>query len=460
MTEIQDLLGLYGAIDRAIVADPSLAEVAAPFLGPYRGGAAAGWFDEFTRWTSRRTGVEPEEQYPDLDRALTGLAGAEPTPRMAARRLLAVAVAGRVIDRVGHGGGDAVGSISALTAPGLAADEDTAAQLFELMLSDQPGAAADDATTGPESLAHWWSSLLHEAKARGLIADSLARQSTVPPCSGRLVQVGAGGLAAALSTRFCTDQLTLAEAKGFLDPASWPGCHPFWCEMTQTGVSSAGNPIYREVVSVDCDNRAQVWTAEVCLEFQFLDLPGGGALVTYRLCEGFPQPDDLVVVDSGTLAVWEQDGNVCVHTTKRIRFDHPFDGPSLAMLMCALGYGSVAEDLVFSCAVGSGEGSAGAATFSGRDPADVVRDRWGGAAFDDTVQAAVTATTRCIEDCADAYRAAYGKAEDGTYTADDLVQDGVAMSLRLLRDVGLVADLGVRAARSVARTDTPPARSS
>jgi hypothetical protein len=459
MTEIQDLLGIYGAIDRAIVDDPSLAEVAAPFLAPYRGGAAAGWYDEFLRWTGP-TDVVPEEQLPDLDRALASLAETEPRPRMAARRLLAVAVAARVIDRAGLGGPDVASTIRTLTSPGLAADEDAAAALLELALSDQPGAAADEDSPGWPGLAGWWSSLLREAGARGLIPDSLARQHVVPPCSGRVVEVGAGGLAAALSTRFCTDQLTLAEAKGFLDPASWPGCHPFWCDMTETGVSSSGNPIYQEVVSLDCLNRTQVWTLEVCLEFQFLDLPGGGALVTYRLCEGRPEPGDVVLVDEGSLAVLEQDGQVCVHTTKRIRFDHPFDGPSLAMLMCALGYGSVAEDLVFSCAVGSGEGAARATSFPGRDPADIIREPWGGAAFDDTVDAAVTATTRCIEDCADAYRAAYEKVAAGHYTADDLIQDGVGMSLRLLRDVGLVADLGVRAARSTARSDTTRPRPS
>jgi hypothetical protein len=458
MTEIQDLLGIYGAIDRAIVHDPSLAEVAAPFLGPYKDGAAAGWYDEFLRWTGH-TEVDPEEQHQDLDRALASLAETEPTPRMAARRLLAVAVAARVVDRVGLRGPDVASTIRALTTPGLATDEDAAAALLELALSDQPGAAADEDTTSGPGLAHWWSSLLRDAGANGLIPDSLTRQHVAPPCSGRLVEAGAGGLAAALSTRFCTDQLTLEEAKGFLDPSRWKDCHPFWCDMEKTGVSSSGNPIYREVVSLDCANPTQVWTLEVCLEFQLLDLPGGGALVTYRLCEGRPEPGDVVLVDEGSLAVFEQGGQVCVHTTKRIRFDHAFDGPSLAMLMCALGYGSVAEDLVFSCAAGSGEGAAGSTAFPGRDVADALRDPCD-AGLDETLREAVTATTRCIEDCATAYRAAYGKVAAGTYTADDLVRDGVAMSMRLLRDAGLVADLGARAARSAARTDTPRTRRS
>ncbi|MEQ1786785.1 MAG: hypothetical protein ABL966_07015 [Acidimicrobiales bacterium] len=464
MTEIQDLIGIYGAVDRAISADPGLAELAAPFLGPYTDGAAIGWFDEHTAWTSERTGIAPADQYPDLESALVDLATIAPRGRMLARRLLAMTVAARVLGEVAdvH---DPV-FVAPLAVDGLAADLDGADRLIELMLDDLlfPDLGS-------------WEAFVTQAFAEGLVAESVLRQSTAPPCSGKLVMVDVHGdpdPVATISSHFCTDQLTLEQAKRFLDPAVWPRCSSLWCEMEQTGVSKAGNPVYREVVSVDCEHRDQVWTAEACLEFKLVNLPDGGALLTYDLCEGSPKPGDMVVVDSGSLTVVQTGNQVCVWTTKRIKFDHPFSGPSLALLTCALGYGAVAEDLVFSCALADGTTTEGS-PFPGQDPpitqptqpgddpmakpdttATVAKDDGERESPDikSVIDDAVDTTKRCIEECAEAYQSSYEKVSTGCYTADDLVQDAANMWTRMVRDVAKVADLSVKAMTATADRST------
>ena len=39
-------------------------------------------------------------------------------------------------------------------------------------------------------------------------------------------------LATVIQTSFDTDLLTFEEACAFLEPAGWPDCNDFWCEMS------------------------------------------------------------------------------------------------------------------------------------------------------------------------------------------------------------------------------------
>ena len=54
-----------------------------------------------------------------------------------------------------------------------------------------------------------------------------------------------------------------------------------------------------------------------------------------------------------------------------------------------------------------------------------------------------------MNECSDAYLAAYAKIEHGTYTADDLVTDVTRMWTRYLRDGATALDLATRAAVAV-----------
>ena len=323
MTEIEDVMGVWGAIDQTVVENPEaaingvpLVEVVGSFVGPYNQGAA-GWFAEFTAWTEERLGIASAEQYPTLDVALSRLAERAPVGRQQARRLHVLAVAARVFPELRQTDNDmnalAIGAITQLCPE--TDDTDRGEQLLNLVCDD-------------EIFPHLgrWDVLLATASDAGLITTTLAIQATAPPCSGDLVVVELPGgdtdPVATLQTSFWTDELTLEQAKRFLEPSLWPGCNGFWCTMQRIATSARGNPIYREVVSVACNN-PNVWRAETRLEFAMVNLPDGGALVSYDLCEGLPLLGDLIVVDSGSLVVVREGTGVRVTTTKRILFDHP-----------------------------------------------------------------------------------------------------------------------------------------
>lgn len=463
MSETEDLLAVHGAIDRAVAADPELVSVVAPYLGAYADGGAVGWFDEFVAWTLERTGGDASP-LPELEAALRNMADRAPSPRAAARRLLALGVAARVFPELRDAGSPA--SVQgALTVNNLAGfdNDDRAAELLALLLDDEWFASMSD-----------WPKLIEAAFDANLIPATVAMQGAAPPCGGRLVVVqNPGDLspAAALTTEFWTDQVTLDQAMRFLEPVNWPGCCDLWCSMTETGVSAAGNPEYHEVVSLDCTQPTATWTAEADLEFRFVAMPGG-ARVSYDLCQGRPQPGDLIVEDSGMLAIQQEGNGIRVMTTKRIRFDHPFSGPSLAMLLCALGYATAVEDMVFGCAATS-DGSAGTPfpAVSGTTQGGTVikpgtqaqahhaatggqQDAAAAKAVQEAVDDAVSAAKQCIDDCVAAYTASYEKVAAGSYAADDLVNDMAKMWARLLRDAALVADLGLRATRAAAASST------
>ena len=484
MTEIEDRMGVWGAIDQAVVDNPEepidgvpLAELVGRYLGPYNQGGA-GWFGEFTAWTEELTHVAPAEQYPPLDLALSNLADRAPVGREQARRLHALAVAARVFPVLREPDHElhplVIGAIAQLCPE--PDNFDTGEQLLNLVCNDDlfPDLGA-------------WEVLLVTASDAGLITSTLLIQATAPPCSGELVTVvlpgGDPDPVPTLSTGFCTDQLTIEQAKRFLEPSNWPNCNDLWCTMVQTGTSAQGNPTYREVVSVDCNN-PNAWQAETFLEFVMAPLPDDGALVSYNLCDGLPQQGDPILVDSGSLVVVQQGNEVCVSTTKRILFDHPFSGPSLAALSCALGYGAVAEDLVFTCAVAPENQNTGAGTdFPGvgpSEPADgaakkasknatkkaakakkgkkAKKAKEKAPAGDDcdamqgVVDDAVDAAKTCIDDYVAMYKKSFAKVTAGRYSANDAMQDMAVVWTRLLRDGATAFDLGMRASRAAANT--------
>ena len=75
MSELEDLIGIYGAVDRAVQANSEpFASTVAPFLGGYvRDPRAIGWFDEFEAWT-REVSENNEFAFPDFGSAIRNLA--------------------------------------------------------------------------------------------------------------------------------------------------------------------------------------------------------------------------------------------------------------------------------------------------------------------------------------------------------------------------------------------------
>lgn len=422
MGEIEDLIGIYGAIDRAVAEDSERRAPVSRLLPPYRT-AEVHWFDDFVAWTiEQRDDASPDPPpFPPLQAALGDLAGIEPRVRMRARRLLAVAVAVQAFPELGPDGSAAGLAHGALGVPGLAGDEDRAQRLLELLADESLLPAIDN--QAPGALDAWWTNLLAVASFQGLIVDAAAMGPR--PCSGRLVTVdlpGGAGPVATLETEFETDRLSFDQAIAFLEPVNWPQCSDFWCEMRKVGVQSTSLQQYHEVVSTACEHRQIAWTIEAELDFSFTRLPDV-AITEYQLSAGHPLPGDDVLVDDGSLVVRRLGTGAAsrlrITTTKRVKFDHPFSGEALAMIMCALGYATVAEDLVFSCAaVGGGTG---------------------GTPF--PAAPLPTPVKPCVDACA----------------PDALVQSMANMWLCAFREGAAVIDRGARNARMTARGRKPPA---
>jgi len=441
MGEIRDLIGIYGAIDRATMEESERRARVSQLLPVYQH-PDVHWFDDFEEWTNAKREDTEEPPFPSFEDALRGLAGVEPRGRMRARRLFAIATAAHAFPELLESHGESTALAAALRVGSLAEDDERAQNLLELLGDEQLLLESDD-------LDAWWQSVLAVASYNGLIADTAGMGPR--PCSGRLVMVdlpGGKGPVATLRTEFETSEIDFDHAGRFLEPVNWPDCSDFWCEMTKLGEQPPGVHQYHEVVSTDCPSKESAWTIEAELDFSFTRFTDT-AITEYRLRDGHPLPNDDVLVDEGSLVV-RQIGSVAkprlrVTTTKRIMFNHPFSGEALAMIMCALGYASVVEDLVFSCAT---SGAAGAGTsFPGESPA--AGPTKGGPP---DLGPVIEAVKECIDDWADAAEASSKKMAEGRYTADALVQDMARAWVRIVRDGATALDVSVRSARMPAGT--------
>lgn len=414
MGETKDLIGIYGAIDRAVAEEPERRARAARLL-PVYAKPDVRWFDEFEAWADEKRGAHDRQPIPSLPEALRGLGATESRGRMRARRLFAIAVAVRAFPELLDADSDE-GTLArdALGVEGLANDRERAGRLLELLADDSLLPPVDDEPSG--DLGAWWSRLLEQASAQGLL--DLTLEWGPRPCSGRLVMAdlpGGSGVVATLQAGFETGAIGFDQAIGFLEPAKWPGCNGFWCEMKKLGELPTGVHQYHEVVSTDCGDDDAAWTISAELDFKLTLVPGVVAITEYQLSPGHPLDGDDVLVDEGSLVVRrigpDAAPRVRVTTTKRVKFDHHFSGEALALMMCALGYASVVEDLVFSCAVSGADPGTG---FPGDPPA--------------------TPVAPCVP-C----------------TPDALVQEMTSMSLRILREGATAVDRGMRSARMTTR---------
>jgi hypothetical protein len=468
MGEISDLIGVYGDIDLAVVSFPERRAAVAQILPAYESEEAVGWFARFEDWTVRKRKEQSDEKpFAEVDRALTDLAGSTATGRMRARRMLAIAALTRARPEYGVRDSEK-GSVAqaALGVPGLAEDNDRGGSLLELLAS---GGGIEDQTFDPDA---WWTIVVREAFRRGLLPDGLDKIGP-RPCTGRLVQVpvALGDIGAveatALKTVFPVRGLAFDRAVKFLDPEIWPRCSDFWCQMTPTSLLANGTRSYHEEVSADCPNKDTTWTISAELDFTFYRSDEDRVAMTeYHLGTGHPRKADDVYVDDGSLMVEEvatigANTELRVTTTKRVYFSEDFPGPALAMVMCAVGYASVVEDLVYSCAATTGKrgkafpkggGSAGtgeapgAGTHPHLDP--VIKS------FADQ---AAAATKACIHELSETAQAAADQISEGQYTSNDLVRDVSKTWVKALRESAAAVDISIRTAGAVrAKASEPP----
>jgi hypothetical protein len=446
MSEANNLVAIYGAIDQAAQADPGLRAAVSRLLPLYRDPDLS-WYEDFQGWINQTRGEGAGARFHTLNVALRKLADIEPQRRMRARRLFAIAAAMQAFPDMRNPSSKLGAKARAALCVGTSAQEDERALSLHKLLAD--GDSLPSAAGAPEDLSAWWDKLVETAYSEGFISSTTGMRPR--PCSGRLVKVpGVEGPVAALETEFVTDEIDFDQATRFIEPVNWATCMPdFWCEMTRLNVQlPPGVYRYQEVVSTDCANKARAaFTAATELDFSFISLPDAASpeavFTNYQLSDGRPFAGDLILVDEGSLLVSKIGTGprpLRVTTTKRIKFSYPFSSQALATIMCALGYADVVGELL-CCAASSPEGAG--TTYPGVPPATV------GIPSD-----SVSTPKDCLEECAAAALSWSMRIAEGPYTADQLVQDTAGVWARVLREGATAADLGVRATQSATRTRT------
>jgi hypothetical protein len=130
-------------------------------------------------------------------------------------------------------------------------------------------------------------------------------------------------------------------------------------------------------------------------------------------------------VDEGTIKVTADTDHMLIETTKRVRFSGPIDAPSIAMLACGAGYGALAADFVSDlvATVGGAAREVSCVTDEPQETPLVEQPGEGQPSGGDPIDKAIGLMNQTVDECADAFKAAYARALQGRYKADDLAAD-------------------------------------
>jgi hypothetical protein len=498
MSEVEALLGLYGAIDRAVVARKVRAARLAPLLRAYRGGAATGWYDgQYRRWAEgvneraklrarevrSEPKVRPEREAPmaftddaayaeeapgtpaeavtlspEAQEVHDALAAFAPIPlegRAAARRLLAVTVAARAFPRhFAPDGTHAAVAKAALTFEDSGADrEDVIVRRADNL---HVRFAQDFRTMGD------WGEVVRAAVNDGVLPRSFLSQEDAPPCTGRLImRPDPDGSdpdpCTVLEAGFTTKDITFAQAKQFLEPSNWVYPGSFWCEMTRDPKQlPSGSWVYHETVATSCPPTTALWSVSTDLQFWFSHPTPNEARIEYDLAPGLPTSLSDIEIDEGSLRVIElPTKDVQVVTTKRVRFTDAFDGAGLSMFLCATGYSSILEDVVFTIAKAP---SAKSQPFPVAAPQGGPMTPPPNPTVPDTLESLATEAAefaaKCVKDCADIGKASLESMQKGTYKVENAWADGIKLWTMSIGSMAKALDVSTRAAKVVAQSSS------
>ncbi|HET8661464.1 MAG TPA: hypothetical protein VFM55_21010 [Micromonosporaceae bacterium] len=174
--------------------------------------------------------------------------------------------------------------------------------------------------------------------------DSVLRS---PRCRVGAIET-ANGRVSSLVTKFCPPGLAIDQVRPLLDPGNWPRLCDLWRSMERLEpVEPTGPRRYLEVMGQPATDG---WQLRTCLEFVLRERATGTASLGYRLSTDQTEGDGRVVVDEGSILVRRQGDRVCVTTAKRLRFAGLNLPASVAVVMRALGYAAIGEDMVLACA--------------------------------------------------------------------------------------------------------------
>ena len=340
MSELDNIVAVYRAIDEIAMEDPEAVERIRTVVAPYRTEGRSGW-------TQTEAGQRLVDGVPPLEEALADMAATEPRGRLRSRRLLALAALIRAdLGRFGRNGTDVELVADALVplmppdGPGVGDLGDRVPQLVTLL----EGTAGESIFGDLES----WRAMLEQALELNLL-DARTTEQTTPPCSADVIMVQVEGEfdpALVVTTNYTRPGVTLADLEPFLDPANWPSCCELWKQMDLLNPNEEP-PCFLEVIGLDSGS----FELRTCVTFTRVAQTVGSSL-DFRLCVDpahLQRSDGIVRVDEGWIEAREESGSLRVETSKRVMMQPPFDAAALEMYVCILGYGSVGADMMFSC---------------------------------------------------------------------------------------------------------------
>jgi hypothetical protein len=470
-SELETIAGLYGAIDREIVSKPAKAAAVAELLGAYRDPKTIGWYARFAQYVADRTSGKADllSLVPEVPAAaLTDVRLSERDERaLTTRKLLALSATELVFEEYLPGGAEELELRRAL----VRRDDIEPMELEELANSQRIVDLHLLLATEFRSMEQW-PGFVDRLVGGGYVEESFALQAGLKPCYGELVPVEVVGdedYVACMST--CEDRTDISydDAKAHLQPDNWAGLG-LWCTMQPARVSAAGNPIYHEIVSLNCADQQSTWTVETELEFAFTEV-GTTASSVYRLpadLDTSAYPD--VVVDEGWLSVEQRPGGVVrIESSKRVKFQEPFDSSWFPMLSCAFGYGSASTELIAKAAEKhknkqdvpfKGSPPPGGSTVAPNNKKASAKSTSsatstaGDASGDEDITKLIKDSTavlqKCVDDSLVQFKASYQKVVDGTYTANDWIGDMTNLWKAAARDSALMVDYGIKASQALA----------
>ena len=468
MSEIDDLVAVFGRIDDAVQHDPDLLPKVSAMLPPYRYGAA-GWYRAFQGWQQADDNpqlVNPRDLVTALDNLQNPAAQDPPAPDdyegwatrhwLNGRRMLASTTLGRIQGYLG-----------------LPSEAEPHALLSGIAAN--PGGPG----TGPEQLHNHlrraadypnieaWPKMMADARSQGLVANENLNSTFIPPIASnpgsfRVVR-SSSGTSVALRTYLYAKGLDLAEAEQCLNPAIWDHYRPPWCQMMLLEQIAPDVARYLEVISADCQNGGQLSTV---LDFRSSEpLPDGGRILEYRIPEG--KQNQLVSIDEGSLEVRPARAGVkgiSFVTTKRVQFAQMANMPAipaaaLGFLVWALGWDTLAERFVYFLAK---NGSLSDSDPPNQGPGDpqppALPQDWtssGGmmAMFD----LGFTQWQSSVRGYVGSVRSSMNRAASGNYGIAEYLSDLTKLSNDVTNNATALASLGAQIYGSVAGSDGPGA---
>ena len=457
MSELEDLVAVFGRIDDAVVQDPDLLPKVAEMLPQYRHPGVSGWYQALQDW-QRERGLHLVADR-DFGRALTNLPGyaarVDFVPArgkreawatrdwLNGRRMLATATIGRIQGYLGSDGVD---------------------------LHDVVSGIADD-IMGPEKLhdhlrkaavypkIEAWPMMMADIGTLNLVKDEFKNSGSIPPVASdpgsfRVVP-SPSGESVALRTHFHAVDLTLAKAMKCLKPADWTRYKPPWCAMKPFVVPGLppGTDRYEEEISADCTTGNGLKTI---LNFQLRPLPDGGGILQYRIPEDLLDQD--VSIDEGSLEVRPAaPGEDGIHfvTTKRIQFKALRGMPEipaavLGFWVWVLGWNAQAELFLYSLARDTPPPSLVPTGQGATDPqGPVLPQDWKNNGVTTLLDLGFAQLHTCLRGCVVPVRSSMERAASGNYGITDYLSDLTKLSNEVTDKTTALATLGAQMCRSV-----------